>query len=123
MPGETPRWFLWTLLGAFVVQVWVNASIHDWWGGDSFGQRRLLSSLPLFAMGLAFLLERVRRRSGDRFTGPVLAMAAVIVALGFYLVLIHVFVWNYQEPHDVFRWMFVEIPSKVLGRLLAHRAG
>jgi hypothetical protein len=122
-PVELPRWFLWTLLGTFFVQVWVNASIHDWWGGHSFGQRRLLPSLPLFALGLAFLLEKVRRRSGDRFTRPVLAMAAVIMALGFYLVLIHVFVWSYDEPHDIFRWMFVTIPSKVAGKLLAGRTG
>ncbi|MGZ5429783.1 MAG: hypothetical protein ACXWEX_00110 [Thermoanaerobaculia bacterium] len=127
-PVEVPKWFLWTLLGAFLVQVWVNASTSDWWGGagpegHSFGQRRLLSSLPLFVLGLAFLLEKVRRRSGDRFTGPVLAMAAVTVALGFYLTLIYVFVWYDPVPHDVFRWMFVTVPSKVVEKLLAGRAG
>lgn len=127
-PVGVPRWFLWTLLGAFLVQLWVNASTQDWWGGagpegHSFGQRRLLSSLPLFALGLAFLLEKIRQRSGGRFTGPVLAMAAVIVALGFYLTLIYVFVWYDPVPHDVFRWMFVTVPSKVLEKLLAGRAG
>jgi hypothetical protein len=121
-PAGLPRWFLGTLLAAFLVQVWVNASVHDWWGGDSFGQRRLLSSLPLFALGLAFLLEKVRRRSGNRFTRPVLATVAVVAALGFYLVLIHVFVWSYEEPHDVFQWMFVTIPSRVIGKLLAKAA-
>lgn len=122
-PAEVPRWFLWTLLAAFLVQVWVNASTYDWWGGHSFGQRRLLSSLPLFALGLAFLLEKVRRRSGDRFTRPVLATAAVTVALGFYLTLIFVFAWYDNGPHDIFRWMFVTIPSKVVAKLLAGRAG
>lgn len=122
-PAGLPRWFLGTLLGAFVVQVWVNASTHDWWGGDSFGQRRLLSSLPLFAVGLAFLLEKVRRRSGGRFTRPVLALAAVTMVLGLYLTLIHVFLWSYQEPHDVFRWMFVTAPSRVVRKLFAGGAG
>ena len=122
-PVETQLWFLWTLLAAFFVQLWVNASTLDWWGGSSFGQRRLLSSLPLFALGLAFLLERIRRRSGERFTRPVLAMAAATVALGFYLTLIYVFVWYDNGPHDVFRWMFVTVPSKVAGKLLAVRAG
>jgi hypothetical protein len=79
--------------------------------------------LPLFVLGLAFLLEKVRRRWGDRFTRPVLAIAAVTVALGFYLVLIHVFVWSYDEPHDVFRWMFVTMPSKVVEKLLPGLAG
>jgi hypothetical protein len=127
-PVGVPRWFLWTLLGAFLVQLWVNASTPDWWGGagpegHSFGQRRLLSSLPLFALGLAFLLDKVRPRSGDGFTGPVIAMAAVIVALGFYLTLIYVFVWYDPVPHDVFRWMFVTVPSKIAQKLLAGRAG
>jgi hypothetical protein len=123
-PVGVPRWFLWTLLGAFLLQVWVNASTPDWWGGaapegHSFGQRRLLSSLPLFALGLAFLLEKIRRRSGDRFTRPVLAIAAVTVALGFYLTLIYVFVWYDPVPHDVFREMFVTVPSKIARKLLA----
>ena len=127
-PVGVPGWFLWTLLGAFLVQVWVNASTPDWWGGAlpegaSFGQRRLLSSLPLFALGLAFLLEKVRRLSRERFTGPVLAVAAVTVALGFYLTLIYVFVWYDTGPHDVFRSMFVTVPSKVAAKLLAGRAG
>jgi hypothetical protein len=121
-PAGLPRWFLGTLLGAFLVQVWVNASTHDWWGGHSFGQRRLLSSLPLFALGLAFLLEKVRRRAGGRLTRPVLAAAAATMVLGFYLTLIHVFIWNYEEPHDVFRWMFVTAPS-LIARSLSGGAG
>ncbi len=122
-PVETPLWFLWTLLAAFFVQVWVNGSTHDWWGGHSFGQRRLLSSLPLFTLGLAFLLEKVRRRSGDRFTMPVLAVSGVTVCLGFYLTLIYVFAWYDNGPHDVFRSMFVTVPSKIAQKLLAGRAG
>ncbi len=127
-PVGVPRWFLWTLLGAFLVQLWVNASAPDWWGGagpegHSFGQRRLLSSLPLFALGLAFLLEKVRRRSGDRFTRPVLALSAVAVALGFYLTLIYVFVWYDPVPHDVFRSMFVTVPTKIARTFLAGRTG
>ncbi len=116
-PVEAPRWFLGTLLASFLVQVWVNASVPDWWGGHAFGQRRLLGSLPLFVLGLAVLLEKVRRRSGDRFTRPVLAMSAVVALLGFYLVLIHVFVWSYDEPHDVLRSMFVTVPARVLRKL------
>jgi hypothetical protein len=123
-PAGAPRWFLWTLLGALFLQVWVNASTSDWWGGaapegHAFGQRRLVSSLPLFTLGLAFLLEKVRRRSGDRLPSSVLVAAAVTVALGFYLTLIYVFVWYDPVPHDVFREMFVTVPSKVVRKLLA----
>ena len=119
-PAGLPRWFLSTLLGTFIVQVWVNASTHDWWAGHSFGQRRLLFSLPLFALGLAFLLEKARRRSGDRFSGAVLAATTTAVVLGIYLVLIHVFFWNYDESHDVFRWMFGEVPAMAVEKIF-HR--
>jgi hypothetical protein len=122
-PAGLPRWFLGTLLGAFLVQVWVNASTQDWWGGHSFGQRRLLSSLPLFALGLSFLLENVRRRAGDRITRPVLAAAAATMVLGFYLTLIHVFAWSYDEPHDVFRWMFRTVPAKVVRKIRGGLSG
>jgi hypothetical protein len=122
-PAGLPRWFLGTLLGAFLVQVWVNASTQDWWGGHSFGQRRLLSSLPLFALGLSFLLENVRRRAGGRFTKPVLAAAVATMVLGFYLTLIHVFAWSYDEPHDVLRWMFRTIPARAARRFLSRGAG
>jgi hypothetical protein len=49
-------------LGAAVaMQVYLNSSIYDWWGMNSFGARRLCSmTLPL-AVGLAALLWRCGR--------------------------------------------------------------
>lgn len=43
------------LLLVFVIQVYLNATVADWWGGHAFGQRRLLSSLLLFGLGFAYL--------------------------------------------------------------------
>jgi len=40
----------------------LNGAMQDWWGSDSFGQRRLLGLLPLFALGLAHALDLARRR-------------------------------------------------------------
>jgi hypothetical protein len=40
----------------------LNGAMQDWWGSDSFGQRRLLGLVPLLALGLAYALELVRRR-------------------------------------------------------------
>lgn len=54
---------LFVLLVAFVAQVVVNSSVQDWWGGDSFGQRRLVGSYLIFAIGLAYLLEKMRNWS------------------------------------------------------------
>jgi hypothetical protein len=50
------------LLLIFVLAVVVNGSMADWWGSDSFGQRRMLSLTPLFALGLAASVDFCRRR-------------------------------------------------------------
>ncbi len=45
----------------FLAAVAVNSSMADWWGSDSFGQRRMLSLTPLFALGLGETLAWARR--------------------------------------------------------------
>ncbi len=47
---------------AFAFAVLLNSTHADWWGSDSFGQRRMLGLLPLFAWGLAETVEALRRR-------------------------------------------------------------
>jgi hypothetical protein len=43
----------WSLLGAFLASLYVNASVYDWWAGASFGARRFDGALPGFGLGLA----------------------------------------------------------------------
>jgi hypothetical protein len=43
----------WSLLGAFLASLYVNASVYDWWAGASFGARRFDGALPAFGLGLA----------------------------------------------------------------------
>ena len=51
------------LLAAVAVQVYLNSTILDWWGGAAFGQRRLCNvTLPL-VVGLASLLARCGQRA------------------------------------------------------------
>ncbi len=45
------------LMFAFVVALYVNASVHDWWGGASFGARRFDGALPGFGLGIAAAIE------------------------------------------------------------------
>jgi hypothetical protein len=47
---------------AFGLAVYVNGAMQDWWGSESFGQRRLLGLTPLFAIGCAEALAFLRRR-------------------------------------------------------------
>ena len=52
---------------AFALQVLVVGSYATWWGGASFGARRFINCMPLFALGLAALLDALpaaRRRLG-----------------------------------------------------------
>jgi hypothetical protein len=49
------------LVAAVAIQVYLNSTIHDWWGSAAFGQRRLCNvTLPL-VVGLASLLWRCGR--------------------------------------------------------------
>ena len=100
----------------FLVQLWINASAVDWWGGHAFGQRRLMSSLLLFALGFAVLLEAVEARL-PRGRRVVIAAVALAVAFNLYLTVLHVFAWSYDEPHDILDWLFVRGPAWIAGRL------
>ncbi|HVR71226.1 MAG TPA: hypothetical protein VMT87_10315 [Vicinamibacteria bacterium] len=65
---------------AFALSVLVNSTTSDWWGSESFGQRRMLAFTPLFALGLAEMLDWLRRR-------PLVPIAAGLALLA---------LWNLQ---------------------------
>jgi hypothetical protein len=67
------------LLGVVGV-VLVNSVFDDWWGSQSFGQRRLLSLTPIFAFGLAEGLLLLKRR-------PLVPVGALLLGLA---------LWNLQ---------------------------
>jgi hypothetical protein len=46
----------------FALAVAANAAMTDWWGCQAFGQRRLLSLVPLFALGIGEAIDFARRR-------------------------------------------------------------
>ena len=99
----------------FLCQLWINAAAVDWWGGHAFGQRRLMSSLPLFAIGFCGLQRIVETRlAAGRWIVP--GTVALAVALNLYLMMIHVFAWSYDEPHDILEWLFVRGPAWIASR-------
>ena len=65
---------------AFALAVLVNSTTSDWWGSDSFGQRRMLGLSALFALGLAEIVAWCRRR-------PLVPVAAALAVLA---------LWNLQ---------------------------
>jgi len=48
-------------LSALALQVLLNSSLADWWAGWSFGNRRFISLLPVFALGFGAVLDRLGR--------------------------------------------------------------
>ena len=99
------------LLAIFIVQTYINSTVEDWWSGHSFGQRRLLFILPLIALGLTFLIDafKINFRKIYNFTVPL--SISLVTILWFYLTMIHVFIWDYNEPHNIYKWMFYYAPK------------
>jgi hypothetical protein len=109
----------------FATQVAVVGSYDTWPGGASFGARRFINCMPIFALGLAAAIDSVRPTAQRT--------AAVLVAL--------LIVWNFGLavqyatgiiPRDqpvtmrtIARNQFVEVPSKladIAWRFLADRS-
>jgi hypothetical protein len=63
------------LAGALLLQVWINGAVESWTQAGAFGSRRFVSSTPVFAWGLAAVLEAARARTGR----AAVAFAAALV--------------------------------------------
>jgi len=99
----------------FVAQVAVIGSYDTWWGGASFGARRFINCMPIFAMGLAAFLD------GLRPTAHRVASAAIALLI----------LWNFGLavqystgiiPRDqpvamtaIVRNQFLEVPPRIAG--------
>jgi hypothetical protein len=46
-------------LGMIALQALMNGGVVDWWGGWSFGMRRMTELYPVFVIGLVVFLDRV----------------------------------------------------------------
>jgi len=45
---------------AFLLQLYISASYSTWWAGASYGARRMINTIPILAVGLAALSDRLR---------------------------------------------------------------
>jgi len=80
-------WLLWLardarlgglMIAGFLLAALVNSAMLDWWGGDAYGQRRMLGLFPFFGLGLGATLHFLRQR-------PLVPVAAILAVLA---------VWN-----------------------------
>ncbi|MBI3890273.1 MAG: hypothetical protein HY303_01935 [Candidatus Wallbacteria bacterium] len=65
-------------------QFYVNACVPDWWGGNSFGQRRMMGILPLLALPMSAFYDGTVRGPG-RTRQVAWALGAVLAAFNFLL--------------------------------------
>jgi hypothetical protein len=102
------------LIAAVVIQVYLNSTIQDWWGGAAFGQRRMTNvTLPL-VVGLAVLLHYCSRLRVPRW----LKHGAAIAILGGLVTWNLIKVRKYRsgkaapaelapaQPPDAVRWLY-----------------
>lgn len=86
-PGGMPREYRWLFPGlavVMVIQVYVSASVWDWWGGAAFGPRRMCFLLTPAAIGWAQILRRLK--GIPRALLPLLMIAWALVTLSAYRV-------------------------------------
>ncbi len=51
-----------SLITTFILQLYLNSIVDDWWAGTGFGARRFDNCLPLFALGIAAVYEWMRSK-------------------------------------------------------------
>ena len=69
-------WFAIALIAIGIGEVFLNASLSDWWGGLGFGSRRLTDQTLLLTLGYAAVFEWLRARRLAR-----LAVAGVVAGV------------------------------------------
>jgi hypothetical protein len=82
-----PRAWRWAFLLIAGAEIYLSAAAMDWWGGASFGPRRLASLLPLVAVGLANLVLQSRAPAFRRMVRGVLILGCLWGVLAMHLFL------------------------------------
>lgn len=100
------------LVLALLLQIYLNASVRDWWSGNSFGQRRLVGMLVVFAFGFAQIARY-------RFMSWIVILFS---GVNLYLMMVHIFSWQYDEVHNIPRWLF-DAPGWLLDSLRTRPIG
>jgi hypothetical protein len=79
------------LLG-FLIELAMMGSQADWWGGFAFGPRRFLVLLPVFAVGMTAIIQRLPRPA---------AIAGCVAMVGWNILLVADFVYVIKSDRDL----------------------
>ena len=69
------------LLVIVVLEVYINGSTRDWFGGGGYGPRRYTSELAIIVLGYAAFIQLLWQRQGARLTQAIAALLALLLGL------------------------------------------
>jgi hypothetical protein len=119
----------------FVLQVLMNASVHDWGGGWAFGMRRMTELYPVWVIGLAFLVDSARSLPS---TAPwarlvrwgIPAVVALGSVLGLVVLLAHLNYVNTNLAHpeggplgEELRYQFTDSDLRITAQVIKEHYG
>ena len=119
----------------FMLQVLMNASLHDWGGGWAFGMRRMTELYPVWVIGLATLVQATynlgRRGAWSRAARwGTLFLVLLGVALGLLLLASHLNYVNTNLAHpegsavwEEVRYQFVESDFRITAQVIREHYG
>jgi hypothetical protein len=115
------KFLFFILFMALLGQILFNANLSDWFGGGSFGSRRMIGSLFIFAYGITYLLDLLLK---SKFKFKKIYIILVIFILGLFSL------WNYLLMLSTSRGILpinapvtIEEVYKAPLKLLIHRKG
>ncbi|MFA5029405.1 MAG: hypothetical protein WC518_01485 [Patescibacteria group bacterium] len=102
------------VLAVFICQWLINSSLNDLGGGDAFGGRRFIETLPFLALALAALIEKIKKHYWQAFV-------VIIIFIGWNFLLLE----NYRLqtiPHaghfDFFQVNFFQVVGRDINRFI-----
>ncbi len=82
------------------LSVFIVASWYDWAYGGSFGHRAFVEMLPVFAIGLASLMQKAW---STRWRVPLLGLISTLMLLSSFLMIRY---WTHMLPYDHTNWNY-----------------
>ncbi len=128
------RWAV-MVTAVILIQVIINGAVLDWWGGETYGVRRMSELYPLYGLLACLTLQRRQKDEGNRMKaawqlGGRALLFALVFYSGFLLLVFLDYTWTNQDglfiagPPTMIRH-FLNQPNRwqILGEVLRVHVG
>ena len=109
------------MLPVFLLQLYLNASIMDWWGGEAFGARRFIGLFPVFVYGFAWLVAPRQEWTATSAKAPRKALFRSACAITVILILSNSILLTRYAEGDIPRGRAMSLSDLVSGQLTTAR--